>query len=1372
MNLSRIVVAIATFVILVNSVSAIEPWADEKLPVTRGLTLWLDASRENSARSAKLPFIGNNMPVDIWHDASGNKRDVQQPTPAFRPKLVQTPSGFAVHFDGKDDFLAATGVLDSFPYATIFIRALPDSNSGNMRAMLALNASGKNDYDTGLNIDFGAKKSDRLDSLNVEGVGFTGINNFITYPAALQQIHTFTISVEDPESGVHVWLDTIAQGARKRTAANIAGDEITIGARRFSNEKEPPYIQGFFDGGIAEILVYTNILNADDRALVEKYLAGKYVANESADRKLTMISTVTNPPPVQMLIPGFSVRELPLTLSNINCIKYRDDGKAVALGYDGNIWLLEDSNGDGLEDKAIPFWHKPAITAPIGMALTPANYAKGEGAFVAGKGKISLIVDTNHDDVADQEIIIAQGWKGIWHGVDSLGAAVDKEGNVFFGLGTANYTDAYLIDKETGKSQYDLKNDRGTILKVSPDFSHREIVCTGIRFPVAMAFNKDGDLFCTDQEGATWLPNGNPFDELLFIESGKHYGFPPRHPKHLPNVIDEPSVFDYSPQHQSTCGLNFNEPVNGGPTFGPKWWNGDAIVTGYSRGKLWRTKLLKSKAGYVGETQLIACLNMLTVDACITPAGGLLVACHSGLPDWGSGPNGEGKLYKIFYSDTSVPQPVLVWAASETETRIEFDRSLDGSQLKEITKQIRVVQGRSVAAGDQFEVLRPGYQVVINQLAEPRYELKVFSTALESDGRTLSIRTAPRAHAVRYAITLPDLNSGRDVSGGKLRQVSSTDLGYDLTGTETTWRSGDGTETWTGWLPHPDLNVSRAFTTGSETHDHLWRTMKSSGRLSLRTQLDLWQMLRSATQPGSKLDFQYPSETVTVVFNGTGPIQVQAPNAKVDVITERNVHVTLTPKKDALLPIEISMETRTDVQPSLDVAWFTAEDKRTRALPLRRILVPFATPQDTDSKQQMERVIPEVAGGNWLHGKRLFFGEQLGCSKCHTVGGEGGKVGPDLSNLIHRDYASVLKDIRQPSAAINPDHVAYNVELKDGESLSGVLGNGTGDEVVLTDVSGKPTTIPRSKIGSMKPSPISLMPEGLIDRLPSQEQKDLFTFLLTAPPLTPAAFPSPLLGNEPPAPRKRSTIESLLKPRVLNSALNAKPLRIVLCAAEKDPGHGAPGFHDYPIWRERWTKLLSIADNVEAQTADRWPTAEQFAKADVICLYHDNPAWTADKAAQLDEFLKRGGGLVFIHWSVNGRETVEPLAARLGRAWGFGSRFRFGPEDLKIAPHELTSGFDDLKLTDETYWNMRPDAQTERLTQTLATCVEEGQPQPQVWIREVGKGRIFVSIPGHFTWTFDDPLFRVLLLRGIAWTAHEPVDRFLELATIGARIAD
>jgi len=47
-----------------------------------------------------------------------------------------------------------------------------------------------------------------------------------------------------------------------------------------------------------------------------------------------------------------------------------------------------------------------------------------------------------------------------------------------------------------------------------------------------------------------------------------------------------------------------------------------------------------------------------------------------------------------------------------------------------------------------------------------------------------------------------------------------------------------------------------------------------------------------------------------------------------------------------------------------------------------------------------------------------------------------------------------------------------------------------------------------------------------------------------------------------------------------------------------------------------------------------------------------------------------------------------------------------------------------------------------------------------IWNRQVGGGRVHVNILGHYNWTFNDPVFRVLVLRGIAWAAGEPVDRF------------
>ncbi len=1047
---------------------------------------------------------------------------------------------------------------------------------------------------------------------------------------------------------------------------------------------------------------------------------------------------VANPPAVQMLVPGFTVRELPLSLPNINNVKYRPDGKVVALAYNGQVYLLSDTNGDGLEDKAELFWTNNTILAPIGMALTPPGYARGQGLFIASKGKASLVVDTNGDDKADAEIIVATGWNQIWHGVDALGVAVDKDNNVFFGLGAANYTDAYLINKTNGVAAYSLESERGTILKVSPDFKHREIVCTGIRFPVAMAFTKSGDLFCTDQEGATWLPNGNPLDELLYIQPGRHYGFPPRHPKHLPNVIDEPSVFDYAPQHESTCGLNFNESVNGGPVFGPPSWAGDAIVTGYSRGKIWRTTLLKTTAGYVAKSQLIACLTNLTVDVCVSPQGDLLVATHSGEPDWGTGPTGTGRLFKISFTGKKTPQPVLTWHASPSEIRIAFDHPLDPGALKGLTKQTHITQSKYATAGDRFEVKRPGYEVVKNQLAAPRFDVPVQSASVTTDRRTFILHTQPLDAAVNYAITLPQM-----------------DLMSDLNGVAVQWKTKK--IEWEGWLPHLDLEVSKKFTEGSADHELLWPKLKKRGTLILRGQLNLWEMLQPAVQPGSKLDYERPLEDVTVVFSAAVPFTVlfdgvthRSSSAKQVVIKHRS--------QEAWLPFEISLVTGKKT-PQLTVTYFTADDPRPRTLAVRRFFLPWAKAKSEPSTLAPD---PQLAGGNWLHGKRIFFGDKVACYKCHVVSGQGSQVGPDLSNLIHRDYASVFKDISQPSAALNPDHLASRVELLDGDELTGILQTDAHDEITLANASGR-IVVPKNKIKSIKPSGLSLMPEGLAKDLSTIELKDLMTFLLT-PGLEPAPIEAP---HEPP-PRKRAEVDVIFKSSP-KTKFEASPFHILLCAGPKDHG---PGEHDYPLWQKRWAKLLALADGVTVDTAWNWPSAKQWTNSNVIIFYSNLPGWEEGAHARgLDAFLARGGGAVFIHYAVDGHTNVEALAQRIGLAWkGGASAFRHGALDLKLEPSPITAGFaGPPHFVDESYWNLIGDKKN---IQLVASGEEGGQPRPLMWTRQQGKGRIFVSIPGHFTWTFDDPLFRILLLRGICWSGNQPPDRLAELALIGVRMAD
>ncbi|HTA30784.1 MAG TPA: hypothetical protein VK731_09865, partial [Candidatus Cybelea sp.] len=652
---------------------AVEPWADERLTVKVGLALWFDCSRQNAGRSAlQLSPLASENEADYLVDGSGHGRHLAQPAGNERPVFRQAFTGAFLSFDGVKDALYASNLRDQFTNATIFIVGEVRTNTGAFPCFFSMSGAGENDYRSGLNADLGAEATAQFSCLNFEGSGMSGAVNLLKSAAPpFGGWHMLSLESAPGAQGARLFLDGALQGERGREPSVIRLDDFVLGARHYSNAGPAPFLQGFFSGAMAEFLLYNRSLTVAERTNVQAYLNRKYGALLDRSPELSgeakPLVTVTNPPAVQMLAPGFTVRPLPLSLPNINDVKYRADGKLVALGYNGQIYLLSDTNRSGLENKAELFWTNNSLRAPIGMALTPPGYARGQGMFVAAKGKLSLIVDTNGDDRADEEIIVAEGWKELSHGVDALGVAIDHEGNIYFGLGTASYTNPYLIDKSTGEAGYDLHSERGTILKVSPDFKQRQIYCTGIRFSVALAINRAGDLFCTDQEGATWLPNGNPLDELLFLQQGRHYGFPPAHPKYLHDVIDEPSVFDYGPQHQSTCGLNFNNSVNGGPVFGPAWWSDNALVSGYSRGKIWRTELVRTPEGYVARNRQIACLSALTVDACVSPRGDLVVSTHSGEPDWGSGPDGYGHLYKISYTDPAAAQPVVAWSSSPSE---------------------------------------------------------------------------------------------------------------------------------------------------------------------------------------------------------------------------------------------------------------------------------------------------------------------------------------------------------------------------------------------------------------------------------------------------------------------------------------------------------------------------------------------------------------------------------------------------------------------------------------------------------------------------------------------------------------------------------
>jgi type 1 glutamine amidotransferase len=264
-------------------------------------------------------------------------------------------------------------------------------------------------------------------------------------------------------------------------------------------------------------------------------------------------------------------------------------------------------------------------------------------------------------------------------------------------------------------------------------------------------------------------------------------------------------------------------------------------------------------------------------------------------------------------------------------------------------------------------------------------------------------------------------------------------------------------------------------------------------------------------------------------------------------------------------------------------------------------------------------------------------------------------------------------------------------------------------------------------------------------------------------------FRMPLYADEgAPPPRPRADVDKLLA-GADDSAdkTEDEPLRIVLVAGPKDHGKGE---HDYPNWQKVWSKLLAKAANTTIDTAWEFPSQEQIDSNDVLVFYQRG-RWDDARAAAIDPFLARGGGLVYIHWAVDGQGGQEEFAKRIGLASLGGSiKYRHGPLDVDFSPgkdHPIARNFDRVKMVDESYWMLTGDPKKLNL---IATQEEEGEPRPLFWTMEHGRGRVFVSIPGHYMWTFDDPAFRILLMRGIAWTARRNLDRFNDLVLLDARV--
>ncbi|MFO0877939.1 MAG: PVC-type heme-binding CxxCH protein [Gemmataceae bacterium] len=147
-------------------------------------------------------------------------------------------------------------------------------------------------------------------------------------------------------------------------------------------------------------------------------------------------------------------------------------------------------------------------------------------------------------------------------------------------------------------------------------------------------------------------------------------------------------------------------------------------------------------------------------------------------------------------------------------------------------------------------------------------------------------------------------------------------------------------------------------------------------------------------------------------------------------------------------------------------------------------------------KEQLERTLETLKGGDVRRGQLVFNSQKAGCAACHAIGYLGGKIGPDLTRIGGiRSERDLVEAILYPSASFVRSYEPVQVVTVAGKSYNGLIKRETPEELTLTISALEEVRVPRSQIEELQPSKVSIMPAGLDKILTTQELADLVAFL-------------------------------------------------------------------------------------------------------------------------------------------------------------------------------------------------------------------------------------------------------------------------------------
>lgn len=394
------------------------------------------------------------------------------------------------------------------------------------------------------------------------------------------------------------------------------------------------------------------------------------------------VPVVTAPAVKLSVVPGFEATQLPLPKNEMpTALAWSKSGDMVMASLKGRVFKVIDANADGLGDSLEAI--SDDLPAPYGLAVNENS--------VDVLCKTSLVRLTKSDlDIATlpyNQSVVADGWGYTADYHDwAVGLQRDSDGCYYMAL------PCQQDDRSEAAARL-----RGQALKLvpyqspeSPRAFRIEPISAGLRFPMGLALNTNGDLFATDNQG-----NYNPFNELNHLQFGKRYGFINKleaKPDFSPD-FESPAVNLPHPWTRSVNGLCFlNTPkelkAKGTENvFGA--FEGDLIGCEYNGLSLIRMSLQKVGGQYQGAAYMFSRTPLEgeatfegPVTCAVGPDGGLYVgSIHDS--GWGGGQN-TGSIVRL-KADGELPLGIDEVRATKSGFEIIYTQPVDAARATQAT---------------------------------------------------------------------------------------------------------------------------------------------------------------------------------------------------------------------------------------------------------------------------------------------------------------------------------------------------------------------------------------------------------------------------------------------------------------------------------------------------------------------------------------------------------------------------------------------------------------------------------------------------------------------------------------------------------------